>query len=700
MVRRAVVAFAAMPDPAATDRGASRALLIAAGFAVLFLAVAWWFLSLGAASSEALGKLLFVVQSILLAGGIAALWLASAMGWGRLARPILRDSDHPFLLQLGVGMATLLWLEHALGYAGLLATRLGAWALAGAGVVLLVHQLRKLEGRGRAPRVHPVGLLLAPSAAILLVAASSMPGWLWDSEKFGFDVLEYHLQCPAEWLEVGRLTSLQHNVYSYLPGYLEAAYMHLAAAFGSMYAARGLVLLAAQFLHAALTLTVAVSAGLFVAARLRENGAPASAGLAGTVAAAAILCVPYTVVDGSMANVEMGMIALLTLGLIACRSRGLSPAARGTIVGWLAGVAAGVKLTGVFMVGAPLALLLFLRRGERRALLPAGALGLVALLPYFLRNGLNSGNPVFPFASRIFGLGHWRPEQLARWVPWHAFTGTLGERLAMAWSQGPTHPLWSILLPLSVVAAILAWRDRAIRPLAVAAALVLVVQLLAWMFFTHLFARFLLPILPVAGILIGIAAGSAHARAATAGARALAVLVCAAAILPLSMASLRAVAEQRGGNPAQFIGSQAFDVRTGGYFAEHQEQVLDAPIEYVTNFVLPPDSKVYVIGESRVLYLMRPKVYNTPWDKSVLGELIRLHPDQPAQWARGLAALGITHVRLSVAELDRIQRLDRIGDPLVSLALVQRFLATYGRLVARKPGISEVYALGTEAPAP
>jgi len=36
----------------------------------------------------------------------------------------------------------------------------------------------------------------------------------------------------------------------------------------------------------------------------------------------------------------------------------------------------------------------------------------------------------------------------------------------------------------------------------------------------------------------------------------------------------------------------------------------------------------------------------------------------------------------------------------VSLALVQRFLATYGHLVARKPGISEVYALGTEAPAP
>ena len=41
----------------------------------------------------------------------------------------------------------------------------------------------------------------------------------------------------------------------------------------------------------------------------------------------------------------------------------------------------------------------------------------------------------------------------------------------------------------------------------------------------------------------------------------------------------------------------------------------------------------------------------------------------------------------------------KIGDPVVSLALVQRFLATYGRLIARKPGISEIYALGTEAPA-
>jgi hypothetical protein len=641
-----------------------------------------------------LGKFLFVIQSILLAGGIAALWLTSAMGWGRLARPLLRDSDHPWLLQLGMGIATLLWLEHALGYAGLLATRSGAWALAGAGLVLLVHQLGNPTVRaGDAPRLHPVALLLAPSLAILLVAACSMPGWLWDSEMYGFDVLEYHLQCPAEWLEAGRLTSLQHNVYSFLPGYLEAAYLHLAAAFGSMYAARGLVMLAAQLLHAGLTLTIAVAAGLFVAARVKQSGAARSTGLAGALAAAAILCVPYTVVDGSMANVEMGMVALLTFGFIASQAGGLPPGARGTLVGWMAGVASGVKLTGVFMVGAPLALLLLFRRGERRALLSAGALAFLALLPYFLRNALASGNPVFPFATRLFGLGHWRPEQLARWVPGHAFQGTLADRLHMAWTQGPVHPLWSVLLPVTLVAAILAWRDRAFRPLAVAASLVLLVQLLAWVFLTHLYARFLLPVVPCAGVLIGIAAGSIHARTATVRGRALAVLVGVAAILPLSVASLRTAAGQRGGNPAQFIGTEAFDLRTGGYFVEHQDQLADAPIEYATNVLLPARSKVYVIGESRVLYLMRPKIYNTPWDRSVLGELVRRHPDQPEQWARGLAALGVTHVRLSVAELDRIQRQDKIGDPVVSLALVQRFLAGHGRLVARKTGISEIYAL-------
>ena len=77
-----------------------------------------------------------------------------------------------------------------------------------------------------------------PALALLLVAASSPPGWLWDSEGRGYDALEYHLQLPQEWLRMGRLAPLEHNVYSFLPGYIEAAFYHLAVATGATAAPR------------------------------------------------------------------------------------------------------------------------------------------------------------------------------------------------------------------------------------------------------------------------------------------------------------------------------------------------------------------------------------------------------------------------------------------------------------------------------
>jgi hypothetical protein len=157
-----------------------------------------------------------------------------------------------------------------------------------------------------------------------------------------------------------------HNVYSYLPGYLEAAYLHLAAAFGSMYAARGLVLLAAQFLHAALTPHGRRRGRpLRRGAPAREGGGPPAPAWRGTVAAAAILCVPYTVVDGSMANVEMGMIALLTLGVhrLPVRARpSLPPPAAPSWAGWQAWPRRQAHRR--LLVGAPLALLLFLREAS------------------------------------------------------------------------------------------------------------------------------------------------------------------------------------------------------------------------------------------------------------------------------------------------------------------------------------------------
>ncbi|MEZ6319149.1 MAG: hypothetical protein R3B49_10435 [Phycisphaerales bacterium] len=70
--------------------------------------------------------------------------------------------------------------------------------------------------------------IVAVPIGVLVVACASPAGWLWDSEFGGFDALAYHLELPQEWMQrAGRVWPVDHNVYSYLPSYVEAAYVQV-----------------------------------------------------------------------------------------------------------------------------------------------------------------------------------------------------------------------------------------------------------------------------------------------------------------------------------------------------------------------------------------------------------------------------------------------------------------------------------------
>ena len=83
---------------------------------------------------------------------------------------------------------------------------------------------------------------------MLIVACTIPPGLTWAVEAWGYDVLSYHLELPREWLAIGRMTGLEHNVYSYLPSLAEAGYMLIGAMRGSVYDA----IYAAQLFHGSL----------------------------------------------------------------------------------------------------------------------------------------------------------------------------------------------------------------------------------------------------------------------------------------------------------------------------------------------------------------------------------------------------------------------------------------------------------------
>jgi len=67
-------------------------------------------------------------------------------------------------------------------------------------------------------------LALVPFLILAAHAAAQAPGFIWREEGFGYDVLEYHLQVPREFVESGRVAYLPHNVYAMFPLDVEMLY--------------------------------------------------------------------------------------------------------------------------------------------------------------------------------------------------------------------------------------------------------------------------------------------------------------------------------------------------------------------------------------------------------------------------------------------------------------------------------------------
>jgi hypothetical protein len=449
--------------------------------------LAAWLATRTGEGGQALVALAFALATRL---PIAAVWLLMAFGLGRPLRRWLDPAGRGGpALQLGLGVAVALTLDAALGSLGFFGATgaIGAWLVVIAGSALAIDQLR----RQRPAPLRPVAWIATPAVAVLVVAACSAPGWLWASEFGGYDALSYHLQLPREWLAAGVIRPLEHNVYSALPGSMEAAYLHLALLAGDDIG----FATAAQLLHALLAVATAL-----VTARVAAVVAPTAASPAGI----ALLGVPWIVVVGSLAYNEMAVALMLASGLLALLTLTTCPR-RGLAIGLLAGAACGAKLTSVGFVAVPLVVLLLGRtplRGWPLNLLAGTAGGLVTLGPWLIRNATVTGNPVFPFATELLGTAHWSAEQAAAWWRGHQAIGSPVDRLAVmvdeivryglgpAPGSEPWNAQWSLaplLLPVAVTVCLLrrAWR----RPV-IELVVVIAIQLAFWLTFTHLKSRF------------------------------------------------------------------------------------------------------------------------------------------------------------------------------------------------------------------
>ena len=235
------------------------------GGPVVILALIGWLAGYGRSAAGAAEAVWVLLTSLPWALG----WLLAAVGLGWPLRLRLAGG-HPdgLAIQVGLGVAAMMALDATLGPLGVLqwGGSLGAWALIVIGLALVTEQLRRAA---RTAPVLPIVVWTAiPAVAVLLTAACSAPGWLWSSEFGGYDAMSYHLQLPAEWQGLGRIVPLEHNVYSWLPGYVEAAYYHLNVLIGDGAGA----VYACQLLHASLAVATAA-----IAARIKGPRASLSA---------------------------------------------------------------------------------------------------------------------------------------------------------------------------------------------------------------------------------------------------------------------------------------------------------------------------------------------------------------------------------------------------------------------------------------
>ncbi len=679
-----------------------------------------------AGASGALGAVIFKAGS----AWPAALYLLGAHGLGRLAARLWHGATFAAPLQFGAGLAIMLTISHLLGVAGLLRGGVGVALGLGVcvvGVALACERWAQAARAGRRASNQTRGgawLAAAPAAAVLVVASCLPPGWLWASEFGGYDVLSYHLQLPQEWLALGALRPLDHNVYSYLPGYVEAAYLHLAAmtgappptgdgAPGGLLAADGWRTLSCQMLHAGLAVCAAwlvARATLAAADRWMHAGddaherRPAYAACAGLVGAI-VLATPWTVVAGSLAYNEMGVVALTAAAMIAALDRGLAAPRRWVLAGALVGAACGVKPTALLFATPVVALVLLVTtppsQWVRSALLGAAA-GLALLAPWLVRNAVHGGNPVFPFLTAVFGSGHWTDEQVTRYAAAHAFDGSLADRLRLLVlrdesdpagprHRGMMHAQWGVFFPLLAAAGAAGLVGRA-RLGAIVLGGGLAAQLLAWMFATHLQSRFLMPMLAPGAVLIGLGLCGLADRGA--GVRRAALAVGAIGALVQSGLTISVYAAQRSSSPGLLL-----PVGTD-YFAVPPPSPDDADAGSLgfLNRRASSGATVYLLGEATPFYYTGRVVYNTTWDRWPLGEAIDGTPEDPAAWSEALRGRGIDAVLVCFTELERLRR-SGYADPRVTPERVARWLDAAAVPVRAWPGEGRaLYALPEAAP--
>lgn len=585
---------------------------------------------------------------LLLKAGLIEL---AAYGWGagllravQVERALSRWEAAVYSLACGLNVVSLATL--LLGWAGILRGA-GAWVLVLAGAAAGVWHIRAswktAHARNSPARTTWWLALLTVPFVVPLALGAPLPPW-------EFDVLEYHLQAPKEWHQLGRIAFLPHNVYASMPlGAEMQALLAMSLGFGDDAWWRGA--LAGKFVMA----SFAPLTGLALVAAGRRFFGPAEGDRIGWTAALFFLATPW-VPFVSMAGLNEGASACyLLLTLMALVRWWTTPAselvaARGLLLlsGFCAGAAVACKYPAVLFVVAPSLVVVAVRayraaRPDPRTLhVVVRAIGLfglaasVACGPWFAKNAVQTGNPTYPLLSGLFGGATRGPEKDRQWRRAHSPPAD-GFTLAAA-GASLRHILvdsrWNnpMLLPLAALAFADSRRRRFV-PIAGWIAGTVVV----WWLATHRVDRFLVPLLPLWSGLAAIGAAWGLGRT---GRGFVVGLMAFGLIYGWLVATSPLMGETR-----FFARLDDMTPRPGSLSPQTQN--------------LPPGSHVLFVGEARAFEHRVPVSYETCFDDCRFERLLRDVP--PSEAGAVLRGAGFTHVLIHWLEIDRYRSTGNYG---------------------------------------
>jgi hypothetical protein len=320
----------------------------------------------------------------------AVVCVLSWLGAGAVVprRAATGDALLDLLTQIGIGSALVSVLLFTGGRAGLF----HEWLVAAVTVALALLGVARIGAvrrlvRAPRPRERVTRALLALTGvaiALDLIAAAAPPT--------SADALKYHLALPKWWLERGAIDDTFWRWEGFSPFGIEMLYAQgLSLGGGEV----------ASIVNGVFALLAA--AAVYVLARDLGGGEA----LAGAAGAALFVLQGIVTWEATSSFVELGLVFYATLAAAHALRHVRTRATEGALLaGALAGAAAGTRYLGLVAGGLALLPVAFaaVRSRAWTALAATSALALLVASPWYLRNLLSTGNPVYPV---FFGGDEW-----------------------------------------------------------------------------------------------------------------------------------------------------------------------------------------------------------------------------------------------------------------------------------------------------